>query len=221
MSIKPWSFSRIKAFQQCPKKFYHLKIAKDYSEPETEAMSYGTAFHLAAEEYVRDGTPLPSRFGFAQDVLDALIAKRGDKLCEIKMGLTEDLEPCGFFDDKVWWRGIADLVILDGDTARVVDYKTSKSAKYADKGQLELMALATFKHFPEVTKVMAGLLFVMSRDLVKDTYHRDTMPVLWGKWLANYKRMETAHEKDVWNAHPSGLCRRHCVVLECVHNGSN
>ena len=57
MSIKPWSFSRIKAFQQCPKKFYHLKIAKDYSEPETEAMSYGTAFHLAAEEYVRDGTP--------------------------------------------------------------------------------------------------------------------------------------------------------------------
>ena len=36
-----------------------------------------------------------------------------------------------------------------------------------------------------------------------------------------YKRMETAHEKDVWNAHPSGLCRRHCVVLECIHNGSN
>ena len=50
MSIAPWSFSKIKAFEQCPKKFYHLKIAKDYSEPETEAMYYGTAFHEAAEE---------------------------------------------------------------------------------------------------------------------------------------------------------------------------
>ncbi len=221
MSIKPWSFSRIKAFEQCPKKFYHLKIAKDYSEPETDAMSYGTAFHLAAEEYVRDGTSIPDNFKFAQSALDGLKAKRGNKLCEIKMGLDENLEPCGFFDKKVWWRGIADLVILDEGTAWVVDYKTSKSAKYADKGQLELMALATFKHYPEVNTVRAGLLFVVSRDLVKDTYTRDMMPVLWSKWLANYKRMETAHDKNVWNAHPSGLCKRHCVVLECVHNGSN
>ena len=197
MSIKPWSFSRIKAFEQCPKKFYHLKIAKDYTEPETDAMSYGTAFHLAAEEYVRDGTTIPDNFKFAKPALDGLKAKRGNKLCEIKMGLDENLEPCGFFD------------------------KTSKSAKYADKGQLELMALATFKHYPEVDTVRAGLLFVISRDLIKDTYTKDMIPVLWSKWLANYKRMETAHEKDVWNAHPSGLCRRHCVVLECVHNGSN
>ena len=43
MSIAPWSFSKIKAFEQCPKKFYHLKIAKDYSEPETEAMYYAAA----------------------------------------------------------------------------------------------------------------------------------------------------------------------------------
>ena len=78
-----------------------------------------------------------------------------------------------------------------------------------------------FKHYPEVNTVRAGLLFVVSRDLVKDTYTRDMMPVLWSKWLNNYKRMETAFKKDVWNANPSGLCRRHCVVLECVHNGSN
>jgi hypothetical protein len=31
--------------------------------------------------------------------------------------------------------------------------------------------------------------------------------------------MESAYDKDVWNANPSGLCRAHCVVLECPHNG--
>ena len=83
------------------------------------------------------------------------------------------------------------------------------------------MALAVFAHFPSVDTIRAGLLFVVSRDLIKDTYTRDMMPVLWDKWLGNYKRMETAHDNSVWNAHPSGLCKRHCAVLECVHNGSN
>ena len=96
MSIKPWSFSRIKSFEQCPKKFYHLKIVKDYSESETDAMRYGTELHLAAEEYVRDGKPLPPYFDFIADVLDALMKKEGERLCEYEMGLTENLEPCGF-----------------------------------------------------------------------------------------------------------------------------
>tara|TARA_R110002096_G_scaffold237228_2_gene427969 strand:+ start:2064 stop:2729 length:666 start_codon:yes stop_codon:yes gene_type:complete len=221
MSIKSWSYSRIKAFEQCPKQFYHLKVAKDYSEPVTSAMSYGTAFHRAAEEYVRDNKSLPDKFSYAQGGLDSLKAKPGDKLCEIKMGLTEDLDPCKFFDKNVWWRGIADLIILDGPLAWVVDYKTGKSARYADKGQLELMALAVFKHFPDVDTIKAGLVFFVARSLIKDTYTRDMMPVLWDKWLGNYKLMEAAHDSDTWNARPSGLCKRHCVVLECVHNGSN
>jgi len=52
VSISPWSFSRIKSFEQCPKQFYHLKIAKDYVESETEAMRYGTEAHLVAEEFI-------------------------------------------------------------------------------------------------------------------------------------------------------------------------
>ena len=221
MSIKPWSFSRIKAFEQCPKQFYHMKIAKDYSESTTDAMLYGTAFHTAAEEHIRDNKLLPAKFSYAQGALDALKAKRGAKLCEVRMGLTQALGPCEFSAENVWWRGIADLVILDSDIAWVIDYKTGRNTRYADKGQLELMALAIFTHFPNVETIRAGLLFVVSRDLIKDTYTRDMMPVLWDKWLGNYKRMESAYNNNTWNAHPSGLCRRHCAVLECVHNGSN
>ena len=35
---------------------------------------------------------------------------------------------CGFKDDNVWFRGIADLIILDSDNklAWVIDYKTGK-----------------------------------------------------------------------------------------------
>jgi len=222
MTIAPWSFSKIKAFEQCPKQFYHEKILKQYPVRESEAMLYGTHFHSAAEEYVKSGTPMPKRFDYAVKALDSLQAKQGKKLCEYKLGLTKDLEPCGFFDEDVWFRGIADLIILDNDIAWVVDYKTGKSARYADKGQLELMALATFKHFPEVTEVRAGLLFVVSKDLVKDTYKKkEEERILWHKWLTNYEKMEAAAENNVWNPRPSGLCKRHCAVTECAHNGRN
>ena len=221
MSIAPWSFSRIKAFEQCPKQFYHMKIMKDYVESETEAMLYGTAFHTAAEEYVRDGTPMPAKFDYAVGALDSLKSKQGNKLCEYKLGVTKDLEPCGFTDKEVWFRGIADLIILNENVAWVVDYKTGKSARYADKGQLELMALVVFKHFPQVKTVKAGLLFVVSKDLIKDVYTKEQVPALWEKWLADYSKMEQAFKNNMWNPKPSGLCRRHCAVVECAHNGRN
>jgi len=220
-SVSPWSFSKIKAFEQCPKQFYHMKIAKDYEERETEAMLYGTLFHSVAENYIKNDEPIPEKFKFAEKALESLKNKRGVKLCEYKLGLTADLEPCGFFDENVWFRGIADLIIIDvlADTAWVIDYKTGKSAKYADKGQLELMALATFKHFPDIKKVNAGLLFVIARALVKDSYQATAAPILWKKWLADYAKMEKALETNTWNPRPSGLCRQHCAVLECPHNG--
>lgn len=219
--VWPWSYSKIKAFEQCPKQFYHDKILKEVPFKETEATLYGTAFHTAAEDYIGKDAPLPGKFSFAQKMLDSLKNKQGDKLCELKLGITEDLEPCGFYDDNVWFRGIADLIILDGDLAWVIDYKTGKSSKYADKGQLELMALSVFKHYPQIKTIRAGLVFVVSNDLVKGTYTEYDKPNLWEKWLSKYKQMETAAETDMWNAKPNGLCRRHCPVIECVHNGAN
>lgn len=221
MSISPWSFSKLKAFEQCPKQFYHTKILHEYPTKESAAMRYGSEFHLAAEEYIRDGKPLLKKFSFAKAMLDALNAKRGEKLCELEMGLTENIEPCGFKAEDVWFRGIADLVILDGDLAWVIDYKTGKNSTYADKGQLELMALSIFAHYPQVTRVKAGLLFVVCKVLIKDNYTVDMRSKLLKKWLGKYMAMQVAAEKNVWNPRPSGLCLRHCPVVECTHNGAN
>lgn len=223
MKVPAWSFSSIKAFDQCPKKYYHLKVARDYKEPLTDALTYGSEFHKAAELYIKENVPLPPQFNFAKGALDNLNQLPGEKLCEYEMGLTSNLEPCGFKDEQVWWRGIADLIIIDREKgeARILDYKTGKSAKYADTGQLELMALAVFKHFPEIKKVKAGLLFVIAKQFVKDSYNADSAPTLWQKWLRDYDRLRFAYQTNVWNPRPSGLCKKHCVVTECPHNGGN
>jgi len=61
-----WSFSSLKTFQQCPKKYYHTKIAKDVVEPDTQATLYGKTAHTVAEEYIRDGKPVPPAFDQTQ-----------------------------------------------------------------------------------------------------------------------------------------------------------
>jgi len=218
----PWSYSKLHSFETCSKQFHHVKVLAQYPERETDAMRYGTELHKAAELYVRDNVPLPVEFTFMRRTLDAL-KRRGDmRLCEYRMGLTAELEPCGFFSNNVWWRGVVDLLILDSDKgyARVVDYKSGND-KYADKGQLELMALAVFKHFPVVTTIDAALLFAVKNRFIKDRYTLNDVPKLWKKWIGKFGQMDSAYDNDVWNPVPSGLCHRHCPVLECSHNGRN
>lgn len=217
-----WSYSRLKAFQTCPRQFHHVRILKDVTEAETQEQLFGTALHLAAEEYVRDNKPLPPRFRYLKAALDVLKQCEGAVYCEYPMGLTQNLEPCAIDSDDVWFRGIADFLVVSPETktARCVDYKSGKRADRADPGQLELMALAIFRHFPEVETVYGGLLFTQVRKFIKRVYSVENAPELWAKWIQEYRALRTAHRNDVWNPKPSGLCKRHCPVRSCPHNGA-
>lgn len=213
-----WSYSSLSLFQQCPQKYYRLRVVKDVVEPPTEHLSYGLEVHKTAEEYIRDGKPIPEKFSFMLKPLEALKAIGGTYLCEHKLGLTRDLEPCGFFDKGVWWRGVADLIILSGDKAYVVDYKTGKSSKYADTKQLEILSLAIFKHFPEVKRIKAGLLFVVAKDFIKADYSDSGQGEYWLRWVEETTKLEAAYENQVWNPKPNFTCRNYCPVTDCIHN---
>lgn len=221
MSVKyTWSYSSLDLFKQCPQKYYRLRVLKDVKDPPAEHLNYGLAVHKAAEDYIGKGVPIPEKYvAILKTSLDRLNAMEGEKHCELRLGLTQGLEPCGFFDPDVWWRGVADLIIIKDDSAYVVDYKTGKSSKYADTKQLELLSLAVFKHFPQVKKIKGGLLFVVANDLIKANYEQDKARVYWTKWLEDTGRLEAAITNDVWNAKPNFTCRQYCPVHDCQHNG--
>jgi hypothetical protein len=215
-----WSYSHLDLFKQCPQKYYRLRVVKDVKDPPTEHLNYGREIHKVAEDYIGKGTPIPEKFiSILKEPLDRLVAIEGEKHCELKLGLTQNLEPCKFFDDDVWWRGVADLLIISNDYAYLVDYKTSKSAKYADTKQLELLSLAIFKHYPQVKKIKAGLLFVVSGDLVKAKYEQEKASMYWKTWLQDVAGLEGAIKNDVWNAKPNFTCGKYCPVIDCLHNG--
>lgn len=222
-AIYPTSYSNIKAFEQCPKQFYHVKHLGEYPQEETDVIREGNEFHKAAELYIGEGKALPSRFSYAKPILDSLNKKQGNKFVEIKLGITESLVPCSFFSEQVWIRGIIDLLIIDPENklAWVIDYKTGKNAKYADTDQLELMSLLVFAHYPEVDETRSGLVFVKANELIRKKYQKVKRSELWAKWIQRHAKMMEAHKLNKWATRESGLCKRHCPVTECVHNGAN
>ena len=212
-----WSYSSISLFKQCPKKYYHLKVAKDYIEPQSQAMSYGTIVHKAAEKFVRDDVDIPEKFAYMRETIEHLKNKKGDKLCELRMAITQDATATTWMAKNVWLRSIADLIIKTGDKARIIDYKTGKSSRYADTKQLDLLAGATFLHYPEVKKVKSALSFVVCNRFISKEHTADLYKSYMSVFDDELERIEIALEKDVWNPVESGLCG-FCPVTSCEHN---
>jgi hypothetical protein len=207
-----WSFSSLKDFVNCPKQYQEVKVLKRFTKFPTEQMRYGTEVHKACEDYVGEGVPLAENYKRFQPVLDSLVAIPGTKYPEYRMALDKDRQVSAY-GKGYWVRGIVDLLIVDGDHAFLVDYKTG-SNRYPDPKQLKLMALMTFAHFPEVNKVKAGLLFVMHESFMDEEYTRDQIPKLWSYFENDLERLSLSYENDTWQANPTPLCGW-CPVRTC------
>ena len=215
MAKVKWSHSGLKDFEGCARRYHEIKVLKQYTQSETEQIRYGKELHKAAEDYVRDGVAIPQQFVYIKPLLDALLAKPGEKYPEYEMALMEDLTPCPFNSPDVWVRGIADLLIVDEKnlSAVVIDYKTGNN-RYPDVGQLELMALMVFAHFPNIKQVNSGLLFVVKETMVKHRTERAEADALWWKYRERVAKLAAAFEHDVWNPTQTPLCGW-CAVKTC------
>lgn len=211
-----WSYSGLKDYVNCPRQYQEVKVLKRYEKRPTQQMLYGTAVHGALEDYVGKGTPLPKNYQQYQKQLDPLKDMGGIKFPEHRMAVTFDRTPCTFGAKEYWVRGIADLLVIDGEQAYIVDYKTG-SNKYPDPKQLQLMSLLTFAHFPQVQHVKAGLLFVVHEHFVTSEYARENSEKLWNDFIPDLERLRLSHVNDSWQPNPTPLCGW-CPVSSCEFN---
>lgn len=214
------SYSSIKDFTGCARRFHQVRILRNFKSAATEATLYGERVHKAFELYLLNNEALPEDLVRHQPMLDHLRATGRDIYCEHKLGIRSDFSPCEFFDDDVWMRGIPDVLMIgkSGTKAWVVDWKTGKSARFADTAQLELMAAMVMAHFPKVKRVKGLLSFIVAGDAVKAEYTREQLPDIFSKWAGHADLISDALQNDVWNPRPSGLCKFCPVSPEvCEH----
>ena len=218
-----FSWSRLKNWRACPKRHYHVEIAKDIKEPQTDALVWGDQFHKAMAARVESGTPLPKTMQH-YDALPKLMHEHkeagADVRVELKLAMTEDFQPSEWFDNHTWLRGVVDVLYVTPAkrTAAAIDWKTGKKIE-PEFEQLGLTASLIFAHHEDIDTVHTAYQWAAHGKDTQKAYRRDQMVTFWNQLLPEVKRMEQAAADLNYPPRPSGLCIRHCPVTFCPYHG--
>lgn len=212
-----WSYSQLKNYETCPKRYYHYNVAKDVVEPSTPQLDEGNALHKAFELRVKNGTPLPMGLAYHEPFISKLANAQGAVYAEQKLALTSSFTPVSFFGKGAWFRTVADYTCVNGKLAVIIDYKTGKPSE--DLTQCQLLAATVFTHQPEVQRVRTALAFVNHNHIEPAEFVREGLTEIWGEILPRVKVVERARATQEYPPKPSGLCKRYCSVTSCPYYG--
>jgi len=210
-SVMPLSFSRLSTFEQCPAQFDYQYVSKRVKNSSNEASEYGDRVHKLLEAY-GDGSLDQSALSLEGQqtldkwgsVVDRIMARSGDKLFEYQMAVNADLQPVDWFAADVWIRSIADVLIVDGDTAYCLDYKTGKVKD--NPTQLQLFAAMVMWQFPQVNTVKTSFIWLRFDEVTNSKYERRFLAPLWAALAPRFHAVQETIDLGVFKTKPSGLC---------------
>lgn len=207
----PLSYSRLSTFENCPAQFDYLYVTKSVKSGSSDAIDYGNRVHELLEDYAKEDVDYDKlteeghlTLSKWANLVDIIMSRPGDKHIEYQMAINEQLQPVDWFASDVYFRGIADILVVDGETAYCLDYKTGKVRE--SPTQLQLFAAMVFWHFPQVTKVKTSFLFLRFDKTINATYERRFLDALWNGLKPRVDQVHDTIELGVFDAKPSGLC---------------
>lgn len=227
-----WSHSALGLYEQCPYKYYRVKHCKkghpDFIKDEFGAAAQeGIRVHTDLENRIKHKTPLPPDLQKHEDLCTMIEASTVDAIlaAEDEFALNQQLQPCDWFSKPgaapTWLRGKIDVLIIKGDTAIIIDWKTGKVKE--DMDQLKIFALMVFAHYPQVQTVKASYLWLKTRQMTpkpSSTFTREEVPALWREQFHRLTPLINSIETNDWPGRPGYLCKNYCVVSEkgaCPH----
>lgn len=213
----PQSFSSMKLFNECPYRYYRLKILKDVKEDfSSSAIEWGNEVHAAIEQTLKTGAALPDKFSRFADYTSMLVGLKGDKYVEHRMAITYEYTPTDFFDQSAKYRGIADYIVVRDTTALLFDHKTG--ARIAPTNQLALNSILIFATMPQVEIVKAAFVWLQHNEVTKYEYRREDMFELEQKLFEpTVCAIAQAHHLGEWPKRQSVFCNW-CPVHDCEHH---
>lgn len=220
-----WSYTRLKNFESCPKRHWHVDINKDVKEEEGEQLLWGNAVHKALADRIQKGIELPKGMGHYEKWVQRIVTGQGNILVEQQLAINADFGPTAWFPSDAkkagtgdpWYRGIGDVIKIVGPVALIVDWKTGKIIE--DSQQLALMAACVFAHHPNVMKVRSEFVWLKEDANTRGNFHRNEMAAMWKHIWPRIEALKHAHETTTYPAKPGYLCKRYCPVKTCPHFG--
>jgi len=219
-----WSWSKLKNYRSCPKRHWHVDLAKDFKEDESEALRWGNQVHDALARRVIKGVELPPTMQRYDDWPQRIraCADAGLELkVENKLAMDDQFRPASFFDNGAWFRCVIDVLgILPAHTrsAFTIDWKTGNKVQ-PEFEQLALSSQVLFSHYPNLDAVLAIYVWLGHDTQSTKIYERDKMQPIWADILPEVAKMKKAADELNYPPIPSGLCKNWCPVKSCPHHG--
>ena len=222
-----WSYSKLKNFEECPRKHYEVDLAKTFAETTStdpdSALNWGNRVHDTFAKVLKGEIELPAEFAQYKHWIDRIKNGPGDLLVEQKYAITKDFRSTQWFASDVWVRMIGDVVRIDHPftdrhgnryrVALVADWKTGKILE--DPVQLMLMAQALFSHYPDLAHVRAEYVWLKEDCTSPEVFTRQEVADQWVYLLGRVQAMEQAAITQTYAPKPGRLCKNWCPVQSC------
>jgi hypothetical protein len=161
------SYSFLRDNENCPKKAYHLYVARDLPrESPTPEQTFGNDVHHSFERRINEGTPLIEPLVPLAGVVERILRCKanGDIVrAEAMLAVNADLKPSPWSGQNTWLRGKLDVMIIHGNSAVIFDWKTGKTRE--DAFELEVQALLLKCHYPTVEKISGNYIWLKNCNL--------------------------------------------------------
>lgn len=203
--------------ESCPKRYYHLRVAKDFKSQDSEASLAGDRDHKALETSLKEGAPLPPHLQRHGAIVEAILRSGTDVKAEQELAVTRELVPCDWWHRDVFLRVKADVALYTETTAGLLDWKTGK--RRPKPFQLELGALAQWIHSPKIKSTEAAFLWLKEDATDRYTYTREQdFERILTKLHKKVNKLEDIAADGVWPAKPGYHCNWCEVKDSCSYS---
>src|ERR1700751_254121 len=99
------SYSKLKSFEDCPRRYYETSVLKNYKEDKSELQAWGDAVHQAMAKALRGDAPLPAMFHIYQKWIDKVQRMGGELMVEdeCRLAINRNKLPTEWFAPDVWF----------------------------------------------------------------------------------------------------------------------
>lgn len=207
-----WTYSKLDAYETCPRRHYEVDISKHYQDGDGENLKWGNYVHDKLALACSGKAELPEELMPYQKWVER--SRRWNHVqVEHRAALTKNLTACNYSAPAVWWRGRVDLSYVEGPLAIALDWKTGRIKE--NPVQLGITAQWIFAAHPAVEKVISQYVWLGEETTTDETFTRKDMTYLWSKLLPRVQAYEHALNRQEFPPKPGGLCKRYCPVDSC------
>jgi hypothetical protein len=220
-----WSFSRLKNYEVCPKRYYETDVLKKHNDgDDNEQLQWGERVHNVMANRCAKNEALPPEMpahyeAWAQRVLIG----GGEIFVEQELAIDENFGPAPWFGARdgsgpqPWFRAKVDFVKKQGSIALLVDWKTGKILD--ESFQLALSCACAFAKWPDLDAIRASYVWLKEDAESSDTVLRSDMPNLWRALWPRITKLASSHQSMDFPPTPSGMCKKFCKVISCPNHG--